>query len=71
MAIYIILAITGFALYKIIRGEAKAEVKQDIAEAKVAEITKTVDESNEIEKHNAALSDAELDARVRSEYTDK
>ncbi len=61
----------GVALYFIIRSGAKAEVKQDIAEAKVTEITKTVGESNEIEKKNAALSDADLDKRLRDEYTDK
>lgn len=61
---YVILGLAFVALYFVIRSGAKAEVKKELAEAKVEAITKTIKESNAIEQNNSTLSDEQLDDKL-------
>ena len=67
---YAILGLAFVALYFVIRSGAKAEVKKELAEAKVEAITKTIKEANEIDKLVTDLTDDELDNRLRGNNTD-
>lgn len=63
--IYAIAIIFILAFIATLRSGAKNEVKKDIAEAKVEEITKTIKDANAIEEHNATLSDDQLLDKLR------
>lgn len=68
MALYVILGLSFIALYFIIRSDAKAEIKADIAEAKAKEISKITKAANEIDISVKSSDDTALDNGL-SEFT--
>lgn len=69
MAIYIILGLAFLAIGFLLVKKTESSDAADAAEAQVKDITTTIQKSNDIEQKNSALSDANLDERLR-DFTD-